>query len=91
MYTDGPRWGYRNGPGAPLQSTPRFPCRARDQCVCGSPSELMIVLGIVVIFLVANALSRARARTRPLQPEDDDGIRVRFLPDDDTKPPDEEK
>lgn len=41
----------------------------------------MVVLGIVVIFLAANAISRARMRSRPQQPEKDDGIRVRFLDD----------
>lgn len=63
--------------------------------VCGSPTELLIVLGIVVAILVINAASRARAHQaslhrrgsterRPME-EDDDGIRVRFLPDDETK------
>lgn len=45
-----------------------------------------MVAGIVLALFLIHAASRASSRKSSLPPEDDDeGIRVRFLPDDDDK------
>lgn len=54
--------------------------------MCGSPTELLVVLLVVVIILLVNAATRTRAKPRVApKDEEDDGIRVRFLPDDDER------
>jgi hypothetical protein len=57
--------------------------------VCGSPTELLVVLGVLIAMILIQAALRTRARSRSTRSKDDAGIRVRFLPDDEDRSNDE--
>ncbi len=53
--------------------------------MCGSPTELLIVLGVLVTMILIQAALRSRDRSRTARRRDDADIRVRFLPDDEDR------